>query len=227
MAKARTRPETLQQRKDRARKILAKLVRAHGRPSTALKHKSALQLLIATILSAQSTDETINQVTPALFRTYPDAESFVHATTAELEDAIRQSGFFRAKAKAIQGATRMIVERFGGEVPSTMDELVTLPGVGRKTANVVLGTWFKKNEGVVVDTHVGRLAERMGLTWTARNAKDAIAIEKDLMQIVPRRSWTDFAHVMVRHGREICKARKPACDACPVVDVCPSAQKPK
>ena len=223
MAKTRTSRETLQQRKERARRILAKLVRAHGRPSTALKHKNALQLLIATILSAQSTDETINQVTPALFRRYRDAESFAHATTRELEDIIRQSGFFRAKAKAIQGATRMIIERFDGEVPSTMDELVALPGVGRKTANVVLGTWFKKNEGVVVDTHVGRLAERMALTWTARNAKDAVTIEKDLMQIVPRRSWTDFAHVMVRHGREICKARKPACDACPVVNLCPSA----
>lgn len=215
--------ESLEQRKARAKKILAGLRKAYGPVTCALHHDNALQLLVATILSAQSTDETVNRVTPQLFARYPDAEAFAAAPRPELESAVRATGFFRQKSKSVQGACRLIVDRFGGEVPSTMDELVELPGVARKTANVVLGTWFGKNVGVVVDTHVGRLAERMALTWTSKNAKDAIRIEQDLIQIVPRRSWTYFGHAMIRHGREVCSARRPDCERCPVAAFCPSA----
>ncbi len=223
MAKRARKRETLEERKARARKILARLRKDYGPVTTALHHDSALQLLVATILSAQSTDDTINRITPDLFRLYPDAESFAAAPQEALEQAIRQSGFFRNKAKSIQGAARVILERFGGEVPATMAELLELPGVARKTANVVLGTWFGKQEGMVVDTHVGRLAERLSLTWTSKNAKDAVKIEHDLMQVVPKRHWTDMAHLLIWHGRRVCTARNPRCDECKLARHCPSA----
>ncbi len=216
--------EGAEERKRRARKILAALRKTYGEDTTtALVHESALHLLIATILSAQSTDETINRLTPGLFRKYRDAKAFAEAPREELEADIRPSGFFRNKTKAIQGTCRMIVERFGGQVPGTMEELLELPGVARKTANVVLGTWFRKAEGVVVDTHVGRLAERLRLTWTGRNAKDAVRIEQDLMAVLPRESWTFAAHALVWHGRRVCTARKPACERCELASYCPSA----
>jgi endonuclease-3 len=223
MAGKITTRESLDQRRARATKILARLRKTYGPVSTALRHDNALQLLISTILSAQSTDDTINRITPRLFEKYPDARALAEAPRSELEQAIYQSGFFRQKAKSIQGTCRMIVERFGGQVPSTMEDLLQLPGVARKTANVVLGSWFDKNEGIVVDTHVGRLAERMGLTWTARNAKDAVRIEDDLMELIPRRNWTYLSHALIRHGRTTCTARKPACEACSVAAWCPSA----
>jgi len=215
--------ESLDQRRVRARKILARLRKTYGPVSTALRHGDALQLLISTILSAQSTDDTINRITPGLFEKYPDALALAEADRSELERVIYPSGFFRQKAKSIQGTCRMIVDRFGGQVPSTMEDLLELPGVARKTANVVLGSWFGRNDGIVVDTHVGRLAERMSLTWTARNAKDAVRIENDLMEIIPRRSWTCFSHLLIRHGRTVCTARKPDCAACPAAALCPAA----
>jgi len=223
MAKPGGKRESRELRKVRTRKILARLRKDYGPVSTALDHDNAVQLLVSTILSAQSTDETVNRITPELFRRYPDAPSFARAKREDLEDAVRSSGFFRNKAKSIQGACQVIVNRFGGEVPSTMDDLLELPGVARKTANVVLGTWFGRTEGVVVDTHVGRLAERMALTWTSKNAKDAVRIEQDLMQVVPRRSWTDFSHLMIWHGRRVCTARKPDCENCSLARHCPSS----
>ena len=189
--------ETVQQRKTRAGRILARLRRLYPNATTALHHRNALELLIATMLSAQSTDETVNKVTPALFERYRTARDFAEADPAELEEQIRSTGFFRQKARAVIGACRTIVERFGGEVPQTMQELLQLPGVARKTANLVLGTWFGKNEGIVVDTHVGRLAHRLGLVWSARNEKDAARIEQDLMQLIPRKDWTFFAHALI------------------------------
>ena len=215
--------ESAAERRKRARKILAGLRKTYGEATCALHHETALQLLVATILSAQSTDETVNRVTPGLFRKYPTARALAEAERAELEEEIHSTGFFRQKAKSIQGACRLILDRFGGEVPNRMGDLIELPGVARKTANVVLGTWFKQNDGIVVDTHVGRLAERMALTWTSKTAKDAVKIESDLVELIPKGDWTYFSHVMIRHGREVCTARKPECAACAVAKDCPSA----
>ncbi|MEE9294714.1 MAG: endonuclease III [Phycisphaerae bacterium] len=222
MGKTTTR-ETVDQRKARGGKILRVLKRLYPQADCALRHKSVLELMVSTVLSAQSTDEIVNKVTPALFRRYRTAADFAAADRAELEEIIHATGFFRQKAKNIQRACIILVERHGGQVPGTLEELVQLPGVARKTANVILGSWFKKNAGVVVDTHVGRLSERMGLTWRGRNSKDAVKIERDLMEIVPRRSWTYFGHAMIRHGRGVCTARKPACDRCKIANYCPSA----
>jgi endonuclease-3 len=215
--------KSLAERKKRAGRILAGLHKLYPDADCALEHKSALQLLVATILSAQSTDETVNKVTPVLFARFPSADALAGADRDELERFIRQTGFFRQKAKSVQNASAMIMERFGGRVPDSMDELVQLPGVARKTANVVLGTWFKKNEGVVVDTHVGRLAVRLGLTWTGRNEKDAVRIENDLMEILPRKEWTFAGHALIWHGRRVCTARKPNCAGCTLNKFCPSA----
>ncbi len=215
--------ETVPRRRARAKKILKRLHEHYGPVTCALIHESALQLLIATILSAQSTDETINKLTPTLWTKYAGPEDFARVPVAELEADIRSSGFFRNKAKAIQGACRLIVDEFGGHVPDTMEDLLRLPGVARKTANVVLGTWFGKNEGVVVDTHVGRLAHRLALTWTSRDDKDATKIEADLMELLPRQEWTYFSHALIRHGRTVCTARKPRCAECPLRRLCPSA----
>ena len=210
-------------RRKRAGKILAVFRRTYGPVTSALHHESALHLLIATILSAQSTDENVNKVTPALFRKYRSVEGFAAANLNTLEQEIHATGFFRQKAKALRGSCRLIVERHGSEVPDTMEELVQLPGVARKTANVVLGTWFGRNEGVVVDTHVGRLAERMALTWRSKTSKDAVKIETDLMELVPRKDWTYLGHAMIRHGRMVCNARRPKCAECVVAKHCPSA----
>ena len=215
--------ESHSERKQRARRVLIELKKLYPTAHCALEHKSALQLLISTILSAQSTDETVNKVTPILFARYPAALDLSDADRGELEQIIYPTGFFRQKAKSIQGACSMIVDRFDGRVPDTMEELIQLPGVARKTANVILGTWFGKNDGVVVDTHVGRLAERLGLTWSSRDSKDAVRIENDLTQILPQKVWTFTGHALIWHGRKVCSARKPDCEQCTLSDFCPSA----
>lgn len=215
--------EALEHKRQRAARILSQLRRMYPEATTALTHSNPLELLVATILSAQCTDERVNIVTPGLFTRYRTAADFANAKPAELESTIKSTGFFRQKARSIQGACRLIVENFGGQVPQAMEELLTLPGVARKTANVILGTAFGKNEGVVVDTHVGRVAWRLGLTWTARTTKDAVRVEQDLMQVVPRTNWTVFAHALVWHGRKICAARKPRCSECKLAPHCPSA----
>lgn len=222
-AKVKLPRETAAQRQARALRILAALRQAHHDTTTALHHRSAYELLVATILSAQCTDERVNLVTPDLFRRYPDARSLTGADPAELEAAIRSTGFFRNKTKSLLGMAQMVRDEFGGEIPQTMDKLLRLPGVARKTANCVLGTWYRKNEGIVVDTHVGRIAERLGLTPSARNSKDAERIERDLMELFPQEAWTFLAHALILHGRRICTARKPKCAACPLAADCPSA----
>jgi len=215
--------ETVAERTKRSSKILTELKKVYPDADCALNHNSALKLLVATILSAQSTDETVNKVTPVLFAEFPTAKKLAAADPNVVESLIKSTGFFRQKTKSIIGACTQIVLDFGGQVPQAMDELIQLPGVARKTANVVLGTWFKKNEGVVVDTHVGRLAHRLGLTWTSKNDKDAIKIEQDLMQVLPQREWTYTAHALIWHGRRVCSARKPNCEACTLNKLCPSA----
>lgn len=219
----RTGNESLDERKKRARKIITRLKKLYPEADTALKHRSALQLLVSTILSAQSTDETVNKVTPVLFAKYPTAEKFAKADPAEIERLIRTTGFFRQKTKSVIGTCKTIAEKFGGKVPDTMDELLQLPGVARKTANVVLGTWFRKPEGMVVDTHVGRLAHRLGLTWSSKDSKDAVKIEQDLCQVIQQKEWIYVAHALVWHGRRVCDARKPDCQGCTLNELCPSA----
>lgn len=187
-----------------------------------LDHRDAYQLLVATILAAQSTDKLINTVTPALFARYPDATALASAEPAELEALIHSTGFFRMKAKHLLGMARAVVERHGGQVPSTMEELVKLPGVARKTANVVLGTAFGKAEGVVVDTHVTRLSARLGLTTET----DAVKIEQDLQALLPRSEWVTFPNRLIWHGRRVCFARKPACETCGLAALCPAAELP-
>ena len=177
-----------------------------------LDFRNPLELLVATILSAQCTDKRVNMVTPALFKKYPTAKDYASAPQASLEKAIKSTGFFRNKAKSIRAAMRTIAEEHNGKVPNTMEELRALPGVGRKTANVVLGNAFGKNEGIVVDTHVARLSQRLGLT----KQKDADKIERDLMKLVPREHWTDWSHWLIWHGRRRCYARKPDCSQCEV-----------
>lgn len=215
--------ESPEARKKRMRSILTALRKLYPEAECALIHRDPLQLLIATILSAQSTDETVNKVTPVLFKRYRTAKALAGAPREAVEDIIHATGFFRQKAKSIQGACARIVEAYKGRVPDQMDDLVTLPGVARKTANVVLGTAFGKNEGVVVDTHIGRLATRLALTWTSKNDKDAVKIERDLMEIVPRKQWTSVGHALIWHGRRVCSARKPDCDRCTLAKHCPSA----
>lgn len=215
--------EPIADKKKRTKKILAGLHKLYPEATCALEYADAFQLLISTILSAQSTDVTVNKVTPILFAKYPTPSALAAAPPADVEKIIHQTGFFRQKTKSIIGTSQAIVERFEGRVPDDLESLITLPGVARKTANVVLGTAFGKNEGVVVDTHIGRLATRLGLTWTARDTKDAVRIEQDLMQIVPREEWTFFGHSLIWHGRKICIARKPKCPECLLAKQCPSA----
>jgi len=200
---------------------IARLKSAYPDARTALDWSSPLELLVATILSAQTTDVRVNSVTPDLFAQYPTAADLADADPTELEEAIRPTGFFRNKAKSLQGMARALVEDHGGEVPRTMEDLVALPGVGRKTANVVLGNAFSIDEGVVVDTHVRRLSNRLGFT----SHSDPEKIEDDLIRTVPKRDWTVFSHLLILHGRSVCKARKPACGDCVVNDLCPSAFK--
>lgn len=203
----------------RARIVVKRLRKAYPEAKTELAFQSAFELLVATILSAQTTDVRVNMVTPTLFATYPTAAALAAAKREELEAIIRSTGFFRNKAKSLIGMATAIVDRFGGAVPRTMAELVTLPGVGRKTANVVLGNAFDTNEGIVVDTHVTRLSQRLGLT----KHTDPVKIELDLMPLVPRRDWALFSHLLIFHGRRVCFARSPRCEACVLNDICPSA----
>jgi len=212
--------ETTAAKQARARKILDGLQHAYPDAKIALDFKTPLQLLIATILSAQCTDERVNMVTPGLFKTYPTAQALARAKPAKLEKEIRSTGFFRAKTRSLLGMARALVERHAGEVPRDRDALVELPGVGLKTANVVLGNAFGLNEGVAVDTHVQRLSRRLFLT----EETDPEKIERDLIAVLPREEWTRFALLLQDHGRKICKARKPECAICPVADLCPSAE---
>ena len=211
--------ETKSQKKDRTQQIIKLLKRAYPDAHCALNHTNAFELLIATILSAQCTDERVNIVTADLFRKYRRPEDYLKVPDTELQQDIRTTGFFRNKTKSIQGASRMLVEEFNGEVPRTMEELLQLPGVARKTANVVLGVAYGIAAGVVVDTHVSRLSSRLGLT----KQKDAVKIENDLVELVPKRDWIIFAHLLIFHGRRICKARRPLCDECVVEELCPSS----
>jgi len=207
--------------KTRVKKILARLDRAYPAAQCALRHENPLQLLVSTILSAQCTDERVNQVTQTLFQKYKTAADFAYADPREFEKEIRPTGFFRAKTKSILGATKLLVEKFGGQVPRTMEELLELPGVARKTANVVLGTAFGIASGVVVDTHVIRLARRLDLS----HEDDPKKIEQDLMRIIPERKWIVFSHQLIWHGRLVCQARKPKCPDCPLEDLCYSKDK--
>jgi len=202
----------------RMKDILKRLNKAYPEAKTALHFSNPLELLVATILSAQCTDERVNQVTAKLFKKYRTAEDYARAPIKELERDIHPTGFYRNKAKSIQDACRKIAEEFGGEVPRTMEQMLTLPGVARKTANVVLGSAFGISTGVVVDTHVLRLSQRLGLTRNKNREK----IEQDLMEIIPRSEWIGFAHRLIQHGRLVCKARKPNCPECVLVDPCPS-----
>ncbi len=218
---ARPESKTLRERRQRILAILPILKETYPDSHCSLRHHTPLQLLVATILSAQCTDERVNQVTPALFRRYKKPEDFAAAGEGELETAIASTGFFRNKAKSLRGMARALVERHGGQVPRTMEELVELPGVGRKTANVVLGNAFGINVGVVVDTHVGRLSQRLGLS----KHTDPVKIERDLVEIVPREDWTLWSHLMIDLGRAVCQARFPRCPECPLLDHCPRGQK--
>jgi endonuclease III len=204
------------------REVLARLQLAYPDAHCELTFGDAYQLLAATILSAQTTDQRVNLVTPELFARYPSPAALAVAAPDDVETIIRSTGFFRAKARSLIGMATAIVERFGGRVPDTMDDLVTLPGVGRKTANVVLGNAFARNDGVVVDTHVGRLSGRLGLTTET----DPIKAEQVLMGAVPRDQWTLFSHLLIFHGRRVCTARSPAHDRCVLADICPSVLIP-
>ena len=211
--------ETKAQRKDRTEQIVRLLKRAHPDAHCALNHSNAFELLIATILSAQCTDERVNIVTADLFRKYRKPADYLKVPAVELQQDVRTTGFFRNKTKSIQGACKVLVEEFRGEVPKEMEELLKLPGVARKTANVVLGVAYGIAEGIVVDTHVSRLSQRLGLT----KQKDAGKIEKDLMELVPRKDWIIFSHLLIFHGRRVCKARRPLCEECAVEKLCPSS----
>ena len=199
------------------REVLAELERLYPDADCELRHENALQLLIATILSAQSTDVRVNLVTETLFERYRTAGDFANADPAAFEQEIRSTGFFRNKTKSVLGAARKIVDEFGGEVPDTMEDLITLPGVARKTANVVLGTWFRKPVGFVVDTHIGRLARRLGIS----PEKDAVKVERDLMNRLPQDKWIFMGHAIIWHGRRVCSARRPDCANCTLADWCP------
>jgi endonuclease-3 len=215
--------ESKKSRRERTAGIIARLKKAHPDAKCALTHANPLELLVATILSAQCTDKRVNQVTPALFEKYRTADDWASAPQEQLEEEIRSTGFYRNKAKNIRAAMATIRDEHGGDVPRRMDALLALPGVARKTANVVLGNAFGVEAGIVVDTHVTRLANRLRLTRHKTNQGDKI--EKDLCELVPRGEWALFSHLLIFHGRRVCTARKPDCDACTVSDLCPSARK--
>ena len=215
------RPRTQQERKRRLSIILRRLNRDYPDVECALIHNSAWELLAATILSAQCTDKRVNQVTPGLFRKYPTIQDMAAVRPEVLEKDIQSTGFFRNKAKSLTGAAKKIMEQYGGEAPRTMDELLTLPGVARKTANVVLGTWFGKASGVVVDTHVQRISRRLDLT----KEDDAKKIEKDLMALLPKKRWILYSHQIIHHGRGVCVARKPRCSECGLENLCYAPDK--
>ena len=220
MRPAQARRESGRARRQRAAEILARLRQTYPEVRLALDFQNPLQLVMAPVLAAQCTDERVNQVTPALFRRYPTARDYAAADILELEEMVRTTGFFRNKARALKNLGTTLEAEHGGEVPASLELLVALPGVGRKTANVVLGNAFGLNEGVAVDTHVQRLSRRLFLT----EETDPEKIERDLMPILPREEWTRFALLLQDHGRKICKARKPECAICPVADLCPSAE---
>jgi endonuclease III len=209
----------MQSAREHVGKIIRLLRRHYPQARTALEFRNPLQILVATILAAQCTDERVNKITPGLFKKYPTAADLVRADREELESEIRSAGFFRNKAKSLLGAAKKITEDFGGAVPDTMDGLLTLPGVARKTANIVLSAGFGKAEGIAVDTHARRLSQRLGLS--RRN--DPEKIELDLLRLVPRKDWLDFNFLLVEHGRAICQARKPRCAGCFLSGLCPSA----
>ena len=213
--------QALERARQRVPGIIKVLRRQYPQSRTALHYRTPLQILVATILAAQCTDERVNKVTPDLFRKYPDAAAFAAADPLDLQGEIRSTGFFRNKAKNIIGAALTMVRDFGGDVPSTMDELLTLPGVARKTANIVLSSGFGKAEGIAVDTHVRRLSGRLGFSRELVPEK----IERDLLAVVPRRDWLDFNYMLVSHGRQVCPARKPRCPECSLAGLCPSAVK--
>lgn len=204
---------------ERAREIYDRLIAHYPDAHCALDFESPFQLLIATILSAQCTDKRVNMVTPALFKRYRTPAALAAAKPEELEEMIKSTGFFRNKTKSLLGMSAAIAERHAGKVPDTMDELVKLPGVGRKTANVILGNAYDKNDGVVVDTHVGRVSKRLGLT----RHTDPVKVEHDLMMLFPRDRWTMLSHLLIEHGRRICEARRPKCESCFLSDICPSS----
>jgi len=206
---------------ERIAEILKRLDQLYPDVTCALTHKDAWELLVATILSAQSTDVNVNRVTPELFRKYPTVADFAALTPEQLEPDIRSTGFFRNKSKSVVGAAKRIVSEFGGHVPDDMARLLTLPGVARKTANVVLGTWFKKADGLVVDTHVTRIARRLELTKNT----DAPKIEQDLMKVIPREKWILFSHQLIWHGRKLCFARNPKCVDCALENICHAGDK--
>jgi endonuclease-3 len=220
MRKVKRRSETPAARRTRTRKIITRLRREFPAARCALDHHNPLELLVATILSAQCTDARVNMVTPALFAKYRTAADYATADPAVFEKEIQSTGFFRNKTKSILGMAHALLERHGGRVPDTMEELVALPGVGRKTANVVLGNAFGKNEGIVVDTHVQRISGLLELTAERTPEK----IERDLMAVVPRKDWTIFSHLLILHGRKTCIARRPKCEACVINRLCPSSR---
>ena len=209
-------------RKQRALKIARQLAKTYADAECALKHDNPFQLLAATILSAQCTDERVNMVTPALFAKYPTPVALAASKQADVEKIIQSTGFFRAKANNLRGMAQALVDQFGGELPRTLDEMVSLPGVGRKTANVVLGTAFGLPTGVVVDTHVKRLTRLLGLTKNL----DPVKIEHDLAALLPKSEWINFSHRLIHHGRRICNARKPNCVECPLLELCPRVGLP-
>ncbi|MGB6300233.1 MAG: endonuclease III [Rivularia sp. (in: cyanobacteria)] len=208
-------------KKQRAHCILVRLKRLYPDATCSLNYSTPVQLLVATILSAQCTDERVNKVTPELFRQFPDAQSLGNAPIEELETLVRSTGFYRNKAKNIKAACQTIVKEFGGKVPQTMEELLQLRGVARKTANVVMAHGFGINVGVTVDTHVSRLSQRLGLT----KHDDAVRIERDLMKLLPQADWENWSIRLIYHGRAVCKARNPACQECELADLCPTAPK--
>lgn len=217
---AQARRESQKAKRQRTLEILTRLQQVYPHSRIALDFSTPLQLLVATVLAAQCTDKKINEISPALFRRYPAARDYAEADLPELEEMVRSTGFYRNKARALKALGQALVDGHGGEVPADMEALVALPGVGRKTANAVLGNAFGKNVGITVDTHVQRLARRFGLTQET----DPEKIERDLLPLVPQEGWTVWSHTLQTHGRALCKARKPECGACPVADLCPSVE---
>ncbi len=207
-------------KKKQVTEIIDRLKREYGEPRTALRFKTPFELLVAVILSAQCTDERVNKITPALFERFPGPKEMANANVEEIEELVRSCSFFRNKAKSIHNAAKMIVDRFGGRLPDNMKDLIKLPGVARKTANVVLYNAFGKNEGIAVDTHVKRLSKRLGLT----DQTNPVKIENELMEIVPKKYWGPITYLLIEHGRKVCKAKNPDCKNCILNDICPSAK---
>jgi endonuclease-3 len=212
--------ETLEQKQSRIKKIIGILRKKYPDAKCALTYKSVHQLMVSTILSAQCTDVRVNLVTPQLFKKYRSIKDFAKANIKELENDIRSTGFFRNKAKSIKYSAQALLEDYKGKIPKTLEELTKLPGVGRKTGSVILGTGYEIAEGIVVDTHVARISRLLGFT----GMHDAVKIEKELMKIVPKKDWIDYSHLLIHHGRAICIARRPRCQMCPVKKLCPSAK---